>query len=315
MDDLNDILVFARVADLGSFTAAARRLELPKSTVSARVARLEERLGMRLIERTTRKLRLTDVGARYHEHARRAILTLEEAAATVASSRSRPVGALRVSTSVVMGQTLLSGVVAEFVGRHPDVQVFIDLTNRRVDLIEEGFDLALRAGSLPDSALVARRIGHAGARLYAAPGYLRRLGSPMRPADLAEHQLLEGNPTPSATSWTLRHDVDGRQERIDARFRLITNDVTTLQTAALAGLGIASLPTFAAHDDCATGRLRPVLADWSTRQLDIHAVYPSHKSLSPAVRAFVELASKRIRARLASEPLSVKARPPSRRRQ
>ncbi len=240
------------------------------------------------------------------------MLTLEHAAAAVASSKARPSGALRVSMSVVLGQALMRDVVAEFVGAYPDIQLFVDLSNRRVDLIEEGFDLAIRAGSLPDSSLVAKRIARAGARLYASPHYLKAHGVPNTPSDLHSHRLLEGNPTPSASGWTLLHDGDGREERLEARFPLITNDIATLQTAALAGLGIASLPTFAAHDDCAAGRLRPVLRGWSTRQLDIHAIYPSHKSVSPALRAFIKLASERLQAKLAAQPFPVLARAPVR---
>ena len=308
MDDLNDILVFTRVADLGSFTAAAQRLSLPKSSVSARVARLEARLGARLLERSTRKLRLTSVGARYHEHARRVILELEQAAAAVELFRSQPSGVLRISTSVVMGQVLLRPVLAEFLRLHPAVQVIVDLSNRRVDLLEEGFDLALRAGTLPDSGLVARRLGHAGARLFAAPAYLRRRGLPRHPADLAGHDLLEGSPALSDAGWTLRHDGGERVEQTGARFRLVANDAVVLKAAALEGLGIASLPTFAVQEEMAAGQLRPVLPDWSTRQLDIFAVFPSHKSLSPALRAFVDLAAQRLPERLSAGTLPVTAR-------
>jgi DNA-binding transcriptional LysR family regulator len=304
MDDLNDVLVFTRVADLGSFTAAAQRLSLPKSSVSARVARLEARLGARLLERSTRKVRLTAVGARYHEHARRVILELEQAAAAVERFRSAPSGTLRISAALVMGQVLLRPVVTEFMRLHPAVQVVVELSNRRVDLLEEGFDVAVRAGTLPDSALVARRLGQAGARLFASPAYLKRRGVPRRPADLPDHDLLEGSPTLSNAGWTLRHDRGDAVEQVAARFRLVANDAVVLQAAALEGLGIASLPTFTIQDDLAAGRLKTVLPDWSTRHLDIHAVFPSHKSLSPALRAFVDLAALHLEARLGSGSIS-----------
>jgi DNA-binding transcriptional LysR family regulator len=305
-NDLNDVLVFTHVADLGSFTAAAQRLSMPKSSVSARVARLEARLGARLIERSTRRLRLTAVGARYHEHAKRVILELDQAAATVDRFRSRPSGELRVSASIVFGQALLRPVVTEYVRRHPQVQVFVDLSNRRVDLLEEGFDLALRAGDLADSGLVARRLGQAGARLYASPAYLKQRGTPRVPGDLSSHELLEGASQASASSWSLRRDHDGRVERVETRFRLISNDPPTLASAALAGVGIASLPTFFAAGDVRAGRLVVVLPAWSTRQLDIHAVFPSHKSLSPALRAFVDLTATLLDPQLASDPHAVR---------
>lgn len=167
--DLNDVLAFTRVADSGSFTAAARRLGWPKSTVSHRVARLEQALGARLLERSTRSVRLTEVGARFHEHARRVLLELEQASATVAHFREKPRGRLRISASVVLGQALLPHVLIEFARRHVEVQLFVDLSNRRVDLLEEGFDLAVRSGPLPDSTLVSRKLGRTSSRLYAAP--------------------------------------------------------------------------------------------------------------------------------------------------
>ncbi len=298
MDDLNDILVFTRVADLGSFTAAARRLSLPKSSVSARVARLEERLGARLLERSTRKLRLTVVGERYHEHARRVILELEQASAMVEQFRTEPSGVLRISAPVVLGQAFLPLIVAEYMQIHPQVQVFVDLSNRRVDLLEEGFDVALRAGVLGDSSLVARRVGRASARLFAAPAYLARFGTPKAPEDLAEHRLLEGGVSPSANLWTLQQDDGDVRHAVTARFAVITNDTPTLTMAAVMGQGIASLPAFAVAAEVAAGRLHPVLPDWCTRQLDIHAVFPSHKSLSPALRAFVDLVAHRLAERL-----------------
>jgi DNA-binding transcriptional LysR family regulator len=299
MDDLNDILVFARVAELGSFTSAAQRLALPKSTVSERVARLEARLGARLLERSTRKLRLTEVGQRYLEHARRAFLELEQGTAAVERSLSEPAGVLRVSAPVVLGQVVLPSIVAEYVAQFPQVRLFVDLSNRRVDLFGEGFDVVLRAGTLPDSELVARRLGRAAARLYAAPAYLARRGLPETPQELAGHGLLECASQASANHWMLQHD-DGREpERVEARFAVITNDAATLQMTAVSGHGIASLPTFAARAEVSAGRLRPVLPAWSTRQFDIHAIVPSRKSVTPAVRAFIDLVGARIAQGLA----------------
>jgi LysR family transcriptional regulator AphB len=296
--DLNDVLAFTQVADSGSFTRAAERLGWPKSTVSHRVARLEACLGARLLERSTRRLRLTDVGARFHEHARRVLQELDEAAATVASFRSRPQGRLRVSASVVLGQALLPAMLAEYASLHPDVELFVDLTNRRVDLLEEGFDLAIRAGTLPDSSLVARRLGRAAARLFAAPAYLRRHGSPKAVADLSRHVLLDNTTTGPGQAWQLTHD-DGRDEQVIAPARLAANDALLLREIAAAGAGIATLPAFVAAPAVSVGRLVAVLPGWATRRVDVQAVFPSHKSLSPAVRAFVDLAALRLGAALA----------------
>lgn len=291
--DLNDVLAFTHVADSGSFTRAAERLGWPKSSVSHRVARLETCLGARLLERSTRRLRLTDVGARFHEHARRVLQELDLAAATVASFRARPQGRLRVSASVVLGQALLPAMLAEYAAAHPDVELFIDLTNRRVDLLEEGFDLAIRAGELPDSSLVSRRLGSATARLFAAPAYLRRQGTPVAPDQLAGHVLIDNAAAAAHPGWELTHD-DGRTHAVQTRFVLAANDAALLRELATTGTGIVTLPAFVAAPSVAAGRLAPVLHGWAARRVDVHVVFPSHKSLSPALRAFVDLAVLRL---------------------
>lgn len=295
--DLNDVLAFTAVVDTGSFTRAAERLHWPKSSVSHRVARLEEALGARLLERSTRRLRLTDVGARYHEHARRVLLELDEASATVASFRAQPRGWLRVSASVVLGQALLPGLVAEYATRYPEVQLFIDLGNRRVDLLEEGFDLAIRSGALPDSSLVSRRLGRAAARLYASPTYVRRRGMPDSPAALVGHELIDNAPAARTDGWQLSHD-NGDTHRLSARFRLAGNDPVLLRELAITGVGIVSLPDFVAAPALAARHLVPVLRGWATRRVEVSVVFPSHKSLSPALRAFVDLAVERLGASL-----------------
>jgi len=295
--DLNDVLAFTAVADSGSFTRAAVRLGWPKSSVSHRVARLEQSLGARLLERSTRRLRLTDVGARYHEHARRVLQELDHASATVASFKTQPQGWLRLSASVVLGQALLPPLLAEFGERYPEVQLFVDLSNRRVDLLEEGFDLAIRAGVLPDSSLVSRRLGHGTARLYAAPAYLHRRGTPGTPDELAGHALLDNAPSGPTERWTLSHD-DGRTAVVPARFGAVANDSALVRELAAGGAGIVTLPDFVAAPAVAARRLVAVLPGWATRRLDVHAVFPSHKSLSPALRAFVDLAVLRLGALL-----------------
>ena len=295
--DLNDILAFTAVADSGSFTRAAERLGWPKSSVSHRVARLEAALAARLLERSTRRLRLTEVGARYHEHARRVLQELDQAAATVDSFRAGPQGWLRISASVVLGQALLPALLAEYTALYPQVQLFVDLSNRRVDLLEEGFDLAIRSGSLPDSSLVTRRLGRAAARLYAAPDYLRRHGTPATPDALAGHRLIDNAPTAPSDGWQLVHD-DGTACAVPARFGLVGNDPVLLRALAVASGGIVSLPDFVAAPELAARRLVAVLPGWATRRVDVQAVFPSHKSLSPAVRAFIDLAAESLGAAL-----------------
>jgi DNA-binding transcriptional LysR family regulator len=218
---------------------------------------------------------------------------LEQASATVARFRTEPQGWLRVSASVVLGQTLLPPLVAEFTARYPEVQMLVDLTNRRVDLLEEGFDLAIRSGVLPDSSLVARTLGRAAARLFAAPSYLRQRGTPREPADLASHVLIDNAAQAPTDRWVLSHD-DGHEVVVPARFRLVSNDPTLLREVATRGDGIVSLPEFVAEPALAARKLVPVLAAWATRRVDVHALFPSHKSLSPALRAFVDLTAQRL---------------------
>lgn len=291
--DLNDVLAFTQVADSGSFTRAAERLGWPKSSVSHRVARLETCLGARLLERNTRRLRLTEVGARFHEHARRVLQELDLAASTVASFRARPQGRLRVTASVVLGQSLLPTMLAEYATLCPEVELFVDLTSRRVDLLEEGFDLAIRAGELPDSSLVSRLLGSASARLFAAPAYLRQRGTPHSVQDLPAHALIDNAPATSNAGWQLTHD-DGRKHSVTARFRLAANDALLLRELAATGAGIVALPVFVAEPAVSAGTLQPILPGWATRRVEVHAVFPSHKSLSPALRAFVDLAVSRL---------------------
>ena len=295
--DLNDVLAFTHVADSGSFTRAAERLGWPKSSVSHRVARLEECLGARLIERSTRRLRLTDVGARFYEHARRVLQELDLASATVASFRARPQGRLRVSASVVLGQALLPAMLAVYAWKYPEVELFVDLTNRRVDLLEEGFDLAIRAGDLPDSSLVSRRLGSATARLFAAPAYLRQHGTPNAPEELSRHLLIDNSAAAATLEWNLTHE-DGRSHTAPGRFVLAANDAALLREVAATGAGIVTLPAFVAKPAVEGGHLVPVLASWVTRRVDVHAVFPSHKSLSPALRAFIDLAIEEIGSQL-----------------
>ncbi|MBB6229423.1 DNA-binding transcriptional LysR family regulator [Polymorphobacter multimanifer] len=297
MDDLNDVLVFTRVAEAESFTRAAARLGLPKSSVSTRVSRLEDRLGARLIERTTRRLRLTDLGQRYFEHAKRVILELEQASAAVKSFQAAPSGSLRIAAPTILGQAFLPPIIAAYAKQFPDVHLFVELSNRRVDLLEEGFDVAIRAGALPDSSLVARRMGRGTARLYASLAYVAVKGMPDQPHDLARHRLLENGGSAKAHSWTLRAEA-GDEVRIDISFAMICNDPEVLLAAARDGLGIANLPNFIGAPDVVRGNLVAVLPEWSVRRVEINAVYPSHKSLSPALRAFLDLAANQLRRRL-----------------
>lgn len=291
LPDLNEIVLFGRVAQAGSFSGAARALGLPKSTVSRKVAALEERLGARLIQRTTRKLRLTDAGRRFFERVQRIAVEVDEAEQAVTELQAAPRGLLRVTAP--LGFHMLGAVAAELLRRHRELQVELVNTDRVVDLVDEGFDVAVRAGALADSTLVARPLGVIKRVLVASPGYLQRRRAPRLPADLAAHECVVFGVGAAPGVWTL-HAGDERVEvRVPAR--LTVNDFEIVGEAARAGLGIAWMPEYLVAGELRRGRLRRVLRDWCSTEVPLHAVYPTARQLSPKVLAFVELARERFR--------------------
>jgi LysR family transcriptional regulator AphB len=297
MRDLNDMALFALVVETGSFTAAAARAGLPKSTVSRRLARLEERLGVRLIERSTRRLRVTEAGEAYRAHCQRILEEADRAEQTVQALLGAPRGPLRLTASVSVGQCLLAPVLGLFLARYPDIEVHLELTNRRVDLLAEQFDLALRIGPLEDTRLVARTLGDTRLRLCASPDYLARAGVPETPADLARHATLAMRDVALRTDrWTLI-GPDGIS-RPSLRPRAVVNDFMILHQLALAGQGIVCLPTFVGGEDLAAGRLVPVLPAWTGPGKPLSAVYPSARGATPKLRALLEHLAQTLPARL-----------------
>lgn len=286
--DLNELLIFARVAQAGSFSAAARALGLPKSTVSRKVAVLEERLGARLLQRTTRRVSLTDAGRAYQQHCARILAAVEEGERAVSHMQEAPRGLLRVTAPVTFAY--LWPILAEYLERHPAVQADLVHTDRRVDLVEEGFDVAIRAGHLADSSLIARRLGTEWRVAVASPAYLQRHGAPAQPAALADHDGIAFGA--ERTHWRLERGP--QRVAIPMAPRLVVNDFHGLREAALAGLGIALIPVHVASDDLRAGRLQRVLPDWRSPQTPIHAVYPSNRFLAPKVAAFLDLLLERM---------------------
>lgn len=280
--------LFVQVVDSKTFRAAGEALGVPKSTVSLRVAQLEDQLGERLLERTTRRLRLTDAGAAYYQSAVAALEALRDAERTLADRRSRPAGRLRVTTTIEGGQYGFAPLFAEYLRRYPEVELEVFLTDRRVDLIEEGVDLAIRGGELPDSGFIAHRLKLKGAlRYYASPAYLKTRGTPRRPRDLERHDCLvmSGRREPSA--WTF--STAGRASVVKVKPRAHANSFVVLGEFAKAGLGIAMLPTSVAAGWLATGALREVLAPFAPPSAPFNAVYPSARHLSAKVRALLDL--------------------------
>jgi DNA-binding transcriptional LysR family regulator len=284
--DLNEIVVFARVVETRSFTAAAAQLGLPKSTVSRKVAQLEERLGVRLLQRTTRKLNLTEVGQAYYERCARIVADISAAEQLVTEMQTAPRGLLRVTAPIDFGTVYLGRVLADFIAANPDITVELDLSDRVVDLIEDGVDLAIRMGPLAESSLVARKLGAVALRLYAAPSYLARRGTPAKLAELADHDTVQFVPAPRLQTWGLR-GPDGDVE-ITPGARVVSNNLFVVRDAAVAGAGIALLSELAVGDDLAAGRLVEVLPAWSIPESEVFAVYPSTRNLSPKVRVFLE---------------------------
>ena len=287
--EANDLLIFARVAEAGSFSRAAERIGLPKSTVSRRISLLEERLGERLMLRTTRRLTLTEFGNQLLEHANQVAAEVDAVKALTEHRQARPSGRLRVSMPSDFATLFLTDMLAAFVALHPAVSLELDLSPRRVDLLGENFDLAVRIGALPDDALLAaRRIAVFPSGLYAAPGYLAERGVPASPDDLAQHEALrllriDGEPA----SWTLIRDKQ-RWEGVPPG-RTAANSPDLLLRLASAGGGIAAIPDFLAAPSVRQGALRRVLPDWCMPSHTAWAVFPGRRLMPAKTRAFIDM--------------------------
>jgi DNA-binding transcriptional LysR family regulator len=288
--DLNEIAVFTRVVQAGSFTAAAKALGMPKSTVSRKVSDLEERLHARLLQRTTRKLSLTDAGRTYFDYGARIVGELEDAERAVGSLAVTPRGLLRVTAGV--NNNYLGDIVADFMKRYPEVSVELLCTGRSVDLIEERFDLGIRAGVLADSSLIARHLGSINWFLVATPAYLKKRGRPRAPDDLKGHDCMLFGAGTMTMQLRLARGDDHVQVAVPAR--LAVSDMDILSSIAQAGLGIALLPAFRCVNDLRERRLERVLREWTAPATPVHVVYPSTRHVSPKVRAFVDHLQKRM---------------------
>ncbi len=293
METLSDIAVFVQVVRSGSFTGAADKLGLSKSVVSKYVTRLEDRLGARLLNRTTRRLSLTEVGRAFYQRSRTALEQIEEAEAEVSRLQGEPRGELRLSCPMSFGILHVAPQLAEFQARYPELSVDMVLDDRQVDLVDEGFDLAIRIGELPDSSLVARRLGPCRHIVCGSPEYFARHGVPQSPEDLSEHWALTYRYQDSPAEWHFVGD-DGSHHQVAINSRLQMNNSLALREAVLKGAGVTLTPTFVVGADIKAGRLRPALTEYKTLQISIYAVYPQRKHLSPKVRAFVDFLSQQI---------------------
>jgi len=290
MADLNALAVFAKVVEAGSFSEAARRLKMPISTVSRRVAELEDQLGVRLIERSTRNLRLTELGAEVLEHAIRSA-ELSDAVESIVSNRLADVsGTLRLSSMPSVSDTLTTPLVTAFQASYPNVRVQILVTERMVDLIADGIDLAFRLGPLNDSSLVARRILTYRHQLVASPSYLKDREPPWTPQDLLSHRLLTFSYWRPENSWTFVHKNGRDKETLTFQPHLAMNDFAGLAPALVAGAGIGDLPPVVQPTLIEEGRLVEVMPDWRFRAHDLSLVHAENRHLSKPCRLFKEFA-------------------------
>lgn len=294
MDRLRGMEVFVAVAELGGFAAAARKLALSPPAVTRAVAGLEDRLGTRLFVRTTRSLRLTDSGARFLIDCRRLLAELAEAEEAAAGSHAAPRGRLRITAPVLFGRSFVAPIVGTFLDRYPDMTCQTLFVDRVADLMDEGLDVAVRIGSLPDSGLTAIRVGSVRSIVVAAPAYVAAHGTPADPAALSAHRMIHALAMGAAPEWRFVRDGRPLGVPLPARLQMNTNDAVL--ALARAGWGIARLLSYQVAADLAAGRLLALLTDFEPPALPIHVVHLEGRAASRKVRAFVDHAVARLRA-------------------
>ncbi len=296
MDRLTEMEAFVQVVDNGGFTDAAKKMGMSKSAVSKHVAALEARLAVRLLNRTTRRVSPTDLGLAYYDRARVVLSDAHEADTMVTAMQETPKGVLRVSAPVTFGVSHLGVAVARFLRDYPQVDVNMVLDDRFVELVAEGFDVAIRIGTLADSSLKAKKLAETRVLMMASPAYLAQFGTPRSIDELSEHRLLHYSHLSSGNFWRLR-GASGEERQIRVGGRLTVNNGEALMRAAEAGLGIVMLPTFILGDAVGSGRLAPVLADRPLDVLGVYAVHPQGRFSQPKLRAFVDFLADHFRGR------------------
>ena len=293
MDRFADLSMFVAVVDSGGISAAAERLGVAKSAVSRRLADLEGRLGAQLLRRTTRRLTLTDSGRAFHERAKNILADLEEAEQSVSQAHGALRGRLKVALPLAYGIRHVGPLITEFMALHPAVEFDLDFNDRRIDLMQEGFDLAIRVARLPDSSLIARRLAPVPSALCASPDYLARRGTPARAADLAGHEALVYSNLANPDTWNFV-GPEGQPGSVKVPVRLRANNGEFLTRAAIAGQGVILHPTFYLDEAIRAGQLVPLLTDHAWPQVNAYAVYPPTRHLSRRVRALVDFLAERL---------------------
>ena len=286
MDTLLSFKVFLAVAGDGSFAAAADRLELSRAVVSKHIKYLEEHIGTRLLERTTRRVALTELGRAFYERAQRALGELDEAMLEAGQSTVAPRGKIRITSALSFGLRHLAHAISEFLGRYPEVSIELELSDRVIDIGEEGFDLAIRIGALEQSSLIARKLTTTRRVVCGSPAYLKQRGAPKTPQQLRAHNCLTYSYNPQPKIWTFKRG--GQEETVQVGGCVQVNNGDLLQQLALDGHGIVLLPTFLVGADLEAGRLVHVLSDYDAGELGIYAVYTNRKFMPVKVRSFLD---------------------------
>jgi DNA-binding transcriptional LysR family regulator len=284
--ELSELAAFVKVVQAGSFTRAADSLGLQKANLSRVITNLERKLGARLLQRTTRSLSLTEIGREIFERAVGILGAVEDTERVAHRMLAEPRGTLRLTCGVEFGMIAVSRWITEYLDRYPQVSVECDFTGRVVDIVHEGFDLAIRIGNLTDSSLAARRLGELRYALFASPEYLARRGTPGTPEELSHHELLRFSAGSHRHGWQLRHG--NIERRVDAAGRLRINNSFAVRDAAVRGLGIAQLPLAVVRESQQAGALVRVLQDWEPAAVPVHAVFPGTRYLTPKVRTFID---------------------------
>ncbi|WP_324769017.1 LysR family transcriptional regulator [Pokkaliibacter plantistimulans] len=292
LDSFSAIPVFVAVVESGSFSAAGQRLGITKSAVSKRISQLEETLGARLLQRTTRSLSLTEAGEQYFEHVRGALTLAQEGEDAISQLQGQPQGVLKVSTPMVFGRLHIAPLVATFLKRFLGIQLQMVMDDKMVDLVEGGFDLAIRIGHIPESRLVARRLAPVRSVLCASPDYLQQHGVPLTPEDLRQHNCLFYSLFRGGAEWTF-NGADG-PVRVQPRGNFQVNNSEALREALVAGLGICQMPTFIVGPDLASGRLVALLPDYPLPQHAAYAMFPERRHLPAKTRVFMDFLAEQL---------------------
>lgn len=289
MIDLNDYFYFVHVVEKQGFSSAAKALDMPKSRLSRHVSRLEERLDIKLIQRTSRQFKVTEAGQVFYQHAKALLEEMEAAEAAIQSRKTALSGRVTMSCSVGVAQFAIKDLVLQFLAGHPKVELVQQVTNQNIDLVSSGIDIAIRGhiDTLPDSSIVQRHLTTVSWHLFASPSYLAKTGTPKSPYDLFKRQSLKVGWQPVSGHWMLQ-DKEGLKTTVPFSPQLCSDDMSTLKSAAIEGLGIVSLPAYLCRKEIANGALVRVIPDWISGQAQLSLLTPSRKGLSPSVRAFSE---------------------------